>query len=411
MNNFPVEIKKSIPSFIERFQIKNESRKIYPTIINNLGILPYVSAGNTSFLAWRTAIPPTIASNSWVQLTNAFEPPCGRKLVFTGTIEIETTAECVVMMQQEVIPGAIDGSIAHSLSNMFQQNIVSQTNPTGGVVKFEFSKEPLIVKFGERLIFYYNRTSTTGVNWEIRVNGGYEMTNDDDYELSKSLLFIGDSIMITSETRGLQYVKREDGTIFGQTPFILKNKFAELNKNPKIINLSQGGTNTPQWDDFISKGRIDILKSDIGFITLGMNDCASNTGLSTAVGVDGYFKKSLKNIIRKFFLINPNSKLVLNTITATDETTRIATISGVGVGVAGYPYNGLVRRTAYNNEIAQVASEMNALGFSNLHLCDISTAYTTAEAAFTDSPKIHANNTLGHPRIAEIIWTTISDFL
>lgn len=386
--------------------LKNESRKLYPSVINNIGTLPYISSGNTTNLGWKSATKPTITANSWVQMTNVFEPPCGRTYVIEG-FDIETTDDCTICIQHEILPVSIDSNTATSNQNNFQQYLFSQLSTTGGIISHKF-KNPLLIKYGERLIFYYNRNSTTGTNWQISLNGGYDKTNDEDLYARIKLGFIGDSIFITSETRGLQYANR-DGTIIGQTPFILKSKLADIGKQVRIINLCIGGTMSGSWDDAISRGKIDSLKLDLIICNLGMNDASITNNLSVSTGVDGFFKKSLKNIIRKYFLINPNGKFFLCSIPPTDETSRIATIS-VSSGTAGFPYNGQQKVIAYRLEIQQVYNELVST-YPKLFFVDISNAYTTSESAFVETvtnTRIHANNTLGHPRIAQILYNLIS---
>lgn len=404
-NNFPIEIKKE-PVDLD-FALRNESNYIL-VAQNNMGILPILSNGNASNTDWRTQTKPTVTANTWyLAKTSLMVTNAGRRFVITS-MHFETTDACQIGLSHFYDTGSTlsgtTGSI--SLAGGINSIFASQNIATGGVVTIDFKSKPLIISGSQRIDLFLLSTTTTGTNWNFWAEG-YDITDDENYNASKTICVVGDSIAsLCGENRELAYSKRENGTKTGIWGNIIQNNLLEDGIDSRLVSLGLGGTNTSQWDWFTNIGRLKYASLyELLIVNLGMNDCTSDNGLSTVDSVDGIYKKALKNIIRSYFRVNPKGTCILNSITASDLPSRITTV------LTGM-YTGQQRIVAYRAESALVVSELKAANPNwDLFLANTDTAYTSAQNTYfvetSAGTLTHPNVKLGQPAIAVKVWEKV----
>lgn len=365
-------------SFIPEYVLQRESVFLIPNSSLNPANIPGFS--------WHTATAPTITANTPVPFI--FMTPSAGRINVVNSLTIITMEDCFLQLN---IVRLLNNSIGGGSGTILIEGMATGhcgriESPTGGTYTFKFDT-PLILKSGDRLIAYYYRNATTGIRSAYSFDG-YSLTNDTDFDAKDSILVIGDSISgITSEEGALQS---------GLWPFIIKDRFNKVGKDVRLINIAQGGTNTNQWDWWIrGHGRIDGIKAKLLFINLGMNDAASTYGLTSETG---YTKTGIKNIVERYLLNNPDGKVVVNSITATDKTPNVTNLS------------------AYRSELEAAVNEMKALNLP-VYFADTSTAYSASTGvAFVSTEqaagaRLHPNTTVGQPAMAEIIWNVCKDLL
>ena len=369
---------------------------------NNSGQIPFPSGGSTIATAWRSATAATVAANTWVSAQSPVVPYIPGRAQVIYSIEVETTGACeLALLQYFNRQQTLDGNSGIALLDYLNKTH-SGSLSSAGRYRWEWP-EGLVMRAGERMAFFYAVSGTTGVNWQIFVNG-YDITDDFDFDASP-ILIVGDSICgITADTTDVRYLKREDGSVSGMWPFIVKGALAEAGKNVRLINLGIGGTNSSDWDSLVAAGRIDGIRASAMIINLGMNDASFSTLLSTTAGVDGGTKKALKAIVRAFRRLNKDRPVIINQITDTDVAARLTEVaSGI--------YAGQSRLAAYRQDIAAAVAEMQALGW-NVTLAPTNTAYSAATGtAFLSSEasgsRTHPNGTVGQPAMAQIITSVL----
>ena len=404
-NNFPVTVKKQ-PVDLD-FALRNESNYLL-VAQNNMGNLPIISNGGTTNLNWKSQTKPTVTANAWYSAKASFlTTNAGRKLVITA-MHFETTDACQIGLSHFYDTGSTLSGTTGSISVAGGANSIfaSQNIATGGVVTIDFTSKPLIISGSQRIDLFLQSNTTTGTNWNFWAEG-YDITDDENYNAPKTICVIGDSIAsLCGENRALAYSKREDGTKTGIWGNIIQNNLLEAGINSRLVSLGIGGTNTSQWDWFTNIGRLKYASLyDMLIINLGMNDCSSDTGLSTITGIDGNYKKALKNIIRSYFRVNPNGTCILNNITASDLASRTTLVS---TGI----YAGQQRIVAYRLESALVVSELKVANQSwDLFLANTDTSYTSSQTTYfvetVGGTLTHPNIALGQPAIAEKVWEKV----
>lgn len=399
----PASVKNTArsPRSIEHI-IATESRML-PRPVNNLGTVPFMSEGNTSNAAWRSATPPTVTANSWRRyFLGLLAPAMGRAFVVTS-ISVQATAACDLALlhfrnHQSLLarpPG---------INNLDCWNSSYVSGLTAdGVCRFDFPK-PLIVRGGERIDLYGLTTTTTGINFQASFSGA-DITDDFDYDLSRVVLVVGDSISgVTSEATDFRYLRRENGTESGMWPFIVKARLAEAGKPSRIVNIGVGGTQSYEWDWLCSQGRLDHITAGALVINLGMNNATGDTGLTVTAGTDGPHKQALKNICRAYLRRNPGGSIVINSIPDTDVAIRLTAVpSGI--------YAGQTRLAAYRAENANVVSELAAAGV-DIQLARTDLAYTTGTPGAYISTELagartHPSGSVGQPAMAAQIWSAL----
>lgn len=377
----------------------NEGRKTVRAY-NSAGQVPFPTVGNTTGTAWRAATPPTTTANAWYRAQAPIVPVVPGRAQVVYSIEVETTGTCDLALLQFFDRKQALDSGGGGVTNLDYLNAThSGSLAAAGRYRWEWP-EGLIVRSGERMDLYYVVTGTTGVNWQCAVEG-YDITDDFDFDLP-ALLVIGDSIGgVTPDTTDVRGLLRPDGTMSGMWPFLVKHLQAAAGRRFRVINLSLGGTSSSDWDTMAAAGKLDGMKAAAMIVNLGMNDAAASTLISTAAGVDGGTKKAIKHLVSVFRRANPNSPAIVNQITDTDLSARLANVSS---GI----YSGTPRLTAYRTDIAAAVSEMAALGWKT-SLAATDTAYSaSSSAAFVASEasagsRTHPNGTVGQPAMATII--------
>jgi hypothetical protein len=398
---FPVKISR--PRVDAQWVLKNES-KYFNKNINNLGTYPLiVGTGVTTNNAWRTATKPTVTANSWYGTSTIAQPDPGRRLVITKIV-VQTTDQSQfalihVYNRKQSLDGT-NGSI--SQAGGINQIMGSQENAGGGSVTFDYAANPLMVTSGQSLSFYLYSQTTTGTNWNIYFEG-YDLTDDANYNADFAMLILGNSIASqTGDTNMEPYIYRENGSINGIWGNIIQQHLQENGINIRRAVIGIGGTTAIDWDALVNSKRVQYWGVyDLVLCELGMNDCISDAGLTVTAGVDGNFKKAYKNIIHSYFRENPKGSFIANSITATDLSTRVATVA---TGI----YAGQQRVVAYRQEIAAVVSELKAAYPTwDLQFADVSTAYTASQTTYFAETTIgtltHPNTTLGQPAMAVIL--------
>jgi hypothetical protein len=391
--------------------LRNESQELpLAGFISSRGTINPYGSLTTPSPSWRTATKPTIAADTWINPLNPiFQCDIGRRYVIKR-IKISTTDDCEILIGKRAYKYTSPnvGGNAIILDRMIKLMLGSIKDTAGGEVVFDFTDgDYLTLRSGERLDFYYSRSGTTGTNYQLHIEG-WSITNDDNYQAPFKIGVIGDSIgYATAAVGSLEYIEREDGTINGLWPFIIKNKLQKAGIESRLVNISQTGTDSSTWDFFANNGRLSPLNdANLLFVNLGMNDCNVDTGLSTVNGTDGTFKKYMKNVIRTYFRNNPSGSCIVNQITASD-------VSSKNANVASGIYAGTTRIVAYRTELGLVVSELKALNPSwDLHIAATDTAYTSAQTTYfgeTESAGsyIHPNSVLGQPALAAIQWAKV----
>jgi lysophospholipase L1-like esterase len=381
---------------------------------NSTGASGFPTSGTgTTGVQWKTATPATTVANTWFRAqVNAIWPNCGRKIVVTRiTINTTAAAQLGLFLQsyinssggQMILDPAITAITNINAAGFYVRD---QPSSTGGETVFDFSANPLIVKSGQKIDFYYNVTGTTGINWQFNYEG-YEMSNDENYGAPFKFMVLGDSICgFTTDAGATQYTYREDGTTWGSWPYIVQQSLLRDKIDTYQRNVGVGGTSSPQWDYWFSYDKYNFKGIDLLAINLGMNDATTPSYLTTVAGTDGIYKKSMKAIIRKYFEKNPNGACVVNNITSTDVTNRLTTVSG---GI----YNGYTQLAAYQAECAALVSDLNTSNpLWDLKLAPMNTAYTSAQTTYFIQPRtagtnLHPNTTLGQPAMAIIFYNTV----
>lgn len=390
--------------------LRNESQDLPVTSANSITGNHNPLASVTIGADWRASAKPTIVANTWTRpIVPIFQVDIGRKYLIKR-ITVETTDDCeLIIVKSSTKYTTPNGSSATiTLDRMIKNMTGSITAVTGGVYTWSFDMGDMIVlKSGERIDLYYARNSTTGTNWKYSVEG-YSLTNDDNYSAPFKVGIIGDSIAYGTAAMGsIEYVKREDGTVNGLWPMIIRNNLFDAKIDCRVVNLGQGGSDSGVWDFLVNNGRLNALRdAELLFVTLGINDAAADTNISVTGGVDGLFKKYIKNIVRAYFRLNPNGSCIVNQITATDRSDRTGNVaSGI--------YAGVSRIVAYRTDLAAAVTEMKAANPSwDLFLSGTDAAYTSANTTYfleteTAGTYLHPNAVLGQPAMAAIQWTTV----
>lgn len=389
------------PRSIEQL-FATESRYLQRTL-NTQGQPSFASDGNAGNTGWRAAAPPTVTANTWKRyLFGLLTPAMGRCYVI-NSITVQATAACELqLLHFRNLQSLLAGT--SGISNLDGFNGVYMGGTTGdGSYTWTFPNG-LYVKGGERIDVYGFTSTTTGVNMQGSATG-YDITDDFDFDQSRTMLVLGDSISgVTSEVGDFRYLKREGGTESGMWPFIVKARLAEAGKSSRVVNIAVGGTQSYEWDWLASQGRLDNINAQALVVNLGMNNATGDVGLTQTAGSDGPHKKALKNICHAFLRQNPGRSIVINSITDTDLSTRL-------VNVASGIYAGQTRLAAYRSENAAVVSELAATGV-DIQLARTDLAYTTATAsAFISSEgvgaKTHPSGAVGQPLMAARIWTAL----
>ena len=430
-NNFPVSdrIKRDLN------WLKYSTSNRYYKIISNLGALGNIAAGGTSGLAWKTQTKPTITANSWVTMSAGNAVGIGRSL-YINKISIETTDACQIGYRiyerySSDMLNTFTGALF--ISGTFADNVKSINSSTGGIVEYNFD-EPIKLKYGQEISFYYSMNAVVGTNWQISIQG-YDVTNDENLNAELMFGIIGDSICIVADTNEIEYgVNRSSGagtgnstgtSIHGTWGMITK-KYLEATLGKQILysNLGLGGTSTLEWENRVTMGGLfKDWRPDYLNINLGMNDCASFNLISSTNGVDGIFKKAYKNILLSYFESNPSGKCVVNQVTDSDTATRTVLIS-----VVGHLYNGLTYIQAIRQEVISLVNEFKISYPSySLALADTSPAntytatvdtatypynynYLVSECFLTGGAFLHPNTKVGQPKMAVKIkqaWDTL----
>jgi lysophospholipase L1-like esterase len=394
--------------------LASESREIQQTI-NNMGSQAQVLEGNTNNVNWRTATPSpaTEVLGTWHRLMSAgIVPVAGRAILLRSiTVELTAAAEIQILKFKNFANElySLTGLTALVGLNATYSGTVDSTS-----LKYTFDfPDGLLVRGGERIDLFYavaGSTGSTGArpNWQVSYTG-YDITDDFDYGVEKTILIISDSIGSTADTSALKYQTIGGVVTNCMWPFGVKANCLAANKPTRIVNLSIPGSDAAMWAWLCAQGKIDAIKADAIIINLGMNDSASSTQLSSAAGAanDGNFKKALKVIISAYRRRNPSGKVVLNNITATDESSRVATVSGNAL------YNGQTRLAAYRAEIAAVAADLAATLGTAIQVSATDTAYSAATgtpyiaANQSAGARIHPNDTVGQPAMVTPIWNAL----
>lgn len=379
-----------------------ESRFLQRTL-NTLGQPSFASDGNSANTGWRAAAPPTVTANAWKRYIFGFATPAMGRCYVINSITVQATGACELqVLHFRNLQSLLAGTAG--INNLDGFNGIYIGGTTGdGSYTWNFPNG-LYVHGGERLDLYGFTTTTTGVNMQVSMLG-YDITDDFDFDLSRTLLVIGDSISgVASEVGDFRYLKREDGTESGMWPFAVKDRLSGAGKSSRVVNISVGGTQSYEWDWLASQGRLDHIDAQAMVVNLGMNNATGDAGLTVTAGVDGPHKKALKNICRAYLRRNQGRSIVINSITDTDVATRLALVaSGI--------YAGQTRLAAYRAENAAVVAELAAAGI-DVQLARTDLAYTTATSgAFisTESAgnRTHPSGSVGQPAMAARIWTAL----
>lgn len=397
----PVDITNRSPRSSE-YLFGAESRML-PRPVNNLGAVAFPSDGSTSNAAWRSATPPTVTANAWRRyFFGLLTPAMGRCFVVTS-ITAKVTAACeLALLHIRNLQSLLAGT--SGINNLDGFNAVYSGGTTGdGQYTWHFPNG-LYVRGGERVDFYGLTAGTTGFNFELSCTG-VDLTDDFDYDLSRTVLVLGDSISgVTSEATDFRHLRREDGTESGMWPYIIKSRLSEVNKPARLVNIGVGGTQSYEWDWLCSQGRISHIAAGAMIVNLGMNNATWDSGLPVTAGTDGPHKRALKNICRAYLRKNPGGSIVINSITDTDVSTRLANVaSGI--------YAGQTRLAAYRAENAAVVSDLQSAGI-DIQLARTDLAYTTATAGAyisTESAgsRTHPSGAVGQPLMAARIWEAL----
>lgn len=377
--------------------------KPLPRPRNNLNSVAFLTDGNTASSAWRTATPPTVTANAWKRyVLGALYPVPGRAYVVTSiSAHVTASAELALMHVRDVqnpLAGTTGMQSLDTWDNVYTGFISGE-----GVYTWKFDK-PLIVRANERIDFYGLTQTTTGINYQLSYTGS-EITDDFDYDLSGTVLVLGDSISgISGESVDVKYAVKSDGSEIGMWPFAIKAKLAGISKPSRIVNIGVIGSNSFQWAWMCDQGRIDSIKAGALIINLGMNNASSDTGLPAAAGTDGAHKTAMKRIVAAYLRKNPGGSVVVNQVTDTDVAARLTAVaSGV--------YAGQTRLAAFRAENAAVVSELAAAGV-DIKLARTDLAYTTATAGAylsTESAgnRTHPSGSIGQPLMAAQIWSAL----
>jgi len=184
-------------TFIPDYVLKNESTRI-------LANSPLNSVNAAGF-TWYSNTPPTIVSNA----LNSFmfiTPAAGRVYVIKR-IKILTSADCLLHFAYvRVTANTIGGSVGTiNLDGMNTQlgGSITTNGATVGSFDLIFDK-PLILQSGDRLIGYYYKSGTVGVNYTYFIDGD-AIANDANYSVKMIMASLGDSLTgITSSDGALQ---------------------------------------------------------------------------------------------------------------------------------------------------------------------------------------------------------------
>jgi lysophospholipase L1-like esterase len=385
--------------------LKNESRLMPGFAFNHLAAMTTPTSspsGSTNYQKWTSEpenMPDVLRYGN--NLCRDIFTPTGRAYVVNSIKlygSLDYTAQAYI--RREVLNSSSGNNGVIGLDGMISGRVTYQSNPNGGEV--QLLENPIVLPCGDAISISYFRdrssqdsevtpvTKTKGMRWMIDFDG-YDITNDFNYSAEKTMLVIGDSIGgVTSDLGSIMVNKQPDNSYIGLWPFIIRNQFKEQGEDIRLVNIAQGGTTSNQWDWWIKQGRIDNIKSEILFINLGMNDAADDSALAT-------IRQNLKNICARFFLINPNSSIVINNITQS---------------------NGLnaTRANNYRAEIRAAVTDEAANG-KKVYLADTDDAYSlTNNTPFVATEQlsgvwIHPNTTIGQPAMAVKIWGVCKDLL
>ena len=406
---FPVDIRKITPQLKRDFNwIINNSNRFY---YNSSSAGGYSSSGtNVSTPNWRGAAKPTVTANVCVVMAIGVLSPKAGRCYYITKLNIATTDKCdiIVRIQKRTSPYSNAGDASMSIAGTFKEYILHQNNDLGGEVSLDLVSNPLKMVYGDEAMIYYTVNSTTGTNWAISVDG-YDCTNDENYSAPYMYGILGDSISITSDSKELEYIDSDvSGNLHGMWSYIVANYLKSNGIDCLLSNRGLGGTNTPQWESMVAMGLFQHWRPDILSINLGMNDAGSIGFISTTQDVDGIFKKSYKNIIKRYFDVVPDGCCIVNQVTDSDNGSRVAVISS---GI----YAGKKQIEAIRLEVIALVSELQIL-YPNwdLHLADTfcylateKNNYVTGEQSSAAS--IHPNCRIAQPKMANRIISVLQN--
>lgn len=399
---FPVETNQS-NDFL--FRSATEGRPIGNAIQNNLGAPALPADNNTASNAWRSAVPPTVTANGWKRAIGGLaQPAAGRMIVIRG-VTVETTSQVdvallITRLQNNMMAGASNGGLANNLDTVIK--LIPSVVGSSYVYKTDFGNLPLALHTGDRLDLFYISQTTSGTNWEARVDA-VEMTDCMEFNAPYTILVVGDSICLTADITAVKVAESANGTYRGMWPFILQDKLRKDGQETHVVNLGQGGMTSTFWDWFVNVGRIHNQRADLLLINLGMNDAASDAALIIQAGnTETNLRIALKNIVRAYFRKNPKGSAVINNITPTDLPTRLT-------AVAAGPYTGIFRILAARSEIVNAVNDLAVL--FDVKLADTSNAFPLVAGSFISSEAAgsltHPNDSVGQPAMADIIYTAV----
>lgn len=312
----------------------NETRQIpTPVIVSTLAnAYQNLFDGMVSGTNWITAPnSTTVAVNTLKQITNSgslLYPDPGRKQV-VYEIEVTANAACTIMMQKQYALASTlygtTGAIAQgTVLQEFARTATKSDTQNVFVSRWAFPEnKPLLIRYGERLVFYYMSRAVQQPNFRIAIIG-HDKTNSDNDTAPYRMLYFGDSKTAITPDGGASVAQSQREF----WPFATCDSLSANGYPTEPINIAISGTTVSDWEFLVRNGRFDGIPFSAYQMNLGTNDATVGTSVLSSNGVDGTFTTGLKSIITKLHALNPQAVGFVNNIGPTDLTARQAGLPG-----------------------------------------------------------------------------------
>lgn len=344
------------------------------------------------YLQWKSGTAVTVTANQWVSIAGDIIGTTLGRTTLVRRIEITVDKACAITLSKNVF--------GNNLSGTYEDYVKYQNNASGGTVVFDFTQTPLRVEcWGDILSLYIASTDTTGVKYQV-VAERISISNCGNFTAPLDLGFLGDSFCNVYAGSDFEYQKT-GSTETGLWTILVQRYLKKYGIETYRSNIGQGGSDISFWLNKVRMGLFRRYCPDILCINLGIND-------STTTVANGTAESGLTEIITAYFDQNPTGCMVVNNITDTDLTIKLATVSSG-------EFSGQTFLAAIRQIIPRVITTLRAANPTwDLILANTIPAntYTSSQPTYyvetTSGSRLHPNCTLGQPAMATVINAAIA---
>lgn len=312
----------------------NESRQINnPVVVSTLGSA-YINLYATMITGtgWQTTPnSTTYVANSLQQIPQTASvsiPDPGRKHIIRE-IEVSCNLPANILFQKQYNMASTlygtTGAIAQgTVLQQFAKTATKADTQSVWTAKWAFpADDPLIVRYGERIIYYYHRNGVQQPNCRLAIIGRDKTNSDNETAPYRHLLFGDSKTAITPDGAGpIAQSQREFW------PFATCDSLSANGYPTEPVNIAISGTTVSDWEFLARNGRFEGIPFSSWQMNLGTNDATVGASILSSGGVDGTFTTGLKYLITKLHALNPQAVGFINNIGPTDLTARQAALPG-----------------------------------------------------------------------------------